>query len=439
MSQTTNVSIFPPLSWVNCPLILSAVPMPMQTPWRMMTDPFHVATGGGNRTNVTPSNASGGADANDTPSTTFAQPLSDNNANPPQPQPRAPHHPPTIRADVLRISVDMVFDGRPRRRTNQGPTNNNPAEPQPTGGNTNPQNADSDQDIDDDSIEDHDGDEPPGLMSTEELEEETRQYTELFDQMRRNAASRNAPPPTANDNSEQPAPQTHPRHQINGVPVYSMEDIHVAGTGRSFGEAFTQALSRLQTRMAQPRQEGQNPQPSDPAVAANEDVPPPPPPPQQAQTEGQGQRPWQFMAMPFMDFGIPTRAPQPEGEKRPWAPPPPPGLTLRQRIEKRECEAGLRCHGVSCGLGPSDEDPLGDDINETLREDQQLSIMKREGDAVCEHKFHSTCLVSAERVALRGAEAITNEAGGIEVSCPVCRGSGCVSKEQWDEGVHALQ
>jgi len=80
---------------------------------------------------------------------------------------------------------------------------NTPAEPQHTGGNTNPQNADPDQDIDDDSIEDHDGDEPPELLSTEELEEENRQYTELFDQMRRNAASngRNAPPPTANDNS----------------------------------------------------------------------------------------------------------------------------------------------------------------------------------------------------------------------------------------------
>jgi hypothetical protein len=444
MSQTTNVT-FSPLSY---PLFLSAapmpMPMPMQTPWRMMADPFRVATGGGNRTNATPSNASGGPDASNTPAT-FAEPSLSNNSATPQPQPQPPHHRPTIIADVVRISVDMVFDGRPRRRTNQGPTNNNPdhpVEPQPTGGNTNPLNVNPEQAIDDDSNGDHDGDEPPELMSAEEAEEENRQFTELLDRMRRNRqnAASNVPPSTANDNTEQPAPQTQPRHQFNGLPVYSMEDIHVAGAGRSFGEAFTQALSRLQTQMAQPRQEEQNPQPADPAAATNEDAPPPPPP-QQTQTEGQGQgqRPWQFMAMPFMEFGIPMRAPQPEGEKRPWTPPPPPGPTLRQRIERREWEAGLRCHDVSCGLGPSDEDPLGDDINETLRKDQQLSIMRREGDAVCEHKFHSTCLVSAERVALRGAEAITNEAGSIEVSCPVCRGSGCVTKEQWDEGVHALQ
>jgi hypothetical protein len=139
------------------------------------------------------------------------------------------------------------------------------------------------------------------------------------------------------------------------------------------------------------------------------------------------------------------RPPQPEGPKRAWAPPPAPGATLRQRIERREWEAGLRCHDVSCGLGPSDEDPLGDDINETLRQDQQLSIMSNKEDPggvrmpVCEHMFHSTCLVSAERVALRGAEVMTNEVGCVEVSCPACRGSGCVTKEQWDEGVRALQ
>src|SRR5258708_3785634 len=132
MSRTTNVIISAPLSWVNYPLFLSAVPMsmPMQTPWRMMADPFHIATGGGNRTNATPSNAAGGGNANNTPATTFAEPPLLN--NPPQTQSQPPHHPPTIIADVVRISVDMVFDGRPRRRTNQGPTNDNPAGPQPT-------------------------------------------------------------------------------------------------------------------------------------------------------------------------------------------------------------------------------------------------------------------------------------------------------------------
>jgi hypothetical protein len=50
---------------------------------------------------------------------------------------------------------------------------------------------------------------------------------------------------------------------------------------------------------------------------------------------------------------------------------------------------------------------------------------------VCEHRFQ--CLVSAKRVALRGAEVVTNEVGGVEVSRPVCRATGCVAKKQWDE------
>jgi hypothetical protein len=74
--------------------------------------------------------------------------------------------------------------------------------------------------------------------------------------------------------------------------VFPAGGVHVAGTGRSLGEAFNQALSRLQRQMAQPPQEGQNPQPAD---ASTTDENPPPPPPQ-----GQGQRPWQFMPMPMM-------------------------------------------------------------------------------------------------------------------------------------------
>jgi len=107
-------------------------------------------------------------------------------------------------------------------------------------------------------------------------------------------------------------------------------------------------------------------------------------------------------------------------------------------------EAGLRCHDVNCGLGPSDEDPLGDDV-ETLCEVHQLSILSGEEDGemmrrpVCEHRFHSTCLVSTERVAKRGVDTVPNSAGDVEVSCSVCRGIGFVKEEQWDEGVRALQ
>ncbi|KAF5348491.1 hypothetical protein D9756_009603 [Leucocoprinus leucothites] len=144
--------------------------------------------------------------------------------------------------------------------------------------------------------------------------------------------------------------------------------------------------------------------------------------------------------------------------RRKWAPPPPPGLTLRQRVEKKEQEAGLRCCDVSCGVGPSDEDPWIDISEHGLK---QLSIraspspepvekmstidsgvgldgeggMDSKSDevdarevverkSVCPHTFHSSCLVSSERVALalRNTEVAFMGSEGkeeVEVSCPV--------------------
>jgi hypothetical protein len=71
---------------------------------------------------------------------------------------------------------------------------------------------------------------------------------------------------------------------------------------------------------------------------------------------------------------------------------------------------------------------------------KQLPIMEKDGvgSEICLHRFHGSCLVSATRVALKGADTAV-EGGNVEVSCPVCRCIGCVSKEQWDEGVAALQ
>jgi hypothetical protein len=408
----------------------------------MMANPIQVGTG---RTNANNADTSGGIPDAINANTTPANGSSNNSQAPP------PHQNPTILADIVRISVDMVFDERPRRQANQGRTDT-PAAPQPATEGTNPsqetQHAAQEQVPGDDTDGDHDfEDDLPPLMSVEEAEEQDRQFAEFLGRMNRNhqnpvSNNGNGPAPAANDNSEPPAPPVqpagpHPQHRDpRGFPAGG---IHVAGTGRSLGEAFSQALSRLQRQMAQPPQEGQNPQPADASTTADENAPPAPGQ-TQAEPQGQGQRPWQFMSipMPFIDFGIPMRPSQPEGPKRPWALPPAPGSTLRQRIERREREAGIRCHDVSCGLGPSDEDPLGDD---TLPKVQQLSIMSNEDDRkpVCEHRFHSACLVSAERVALRGAEIVTNEAGGVEVSCPVCRATGCVAKEQWDEGVSALQ
>ncbi|KIK65296.1 hypothetical protein GYMLUDRAFT_345251 [Collybiopsis luxurians FD-317 M1] len=147
-------------------------------------------------------------------------------------------------------------------------------------------------------------------------------------------------------------------------------------------------------------------------------------------------------------------------ERRQWAPPPPPppGLTLRQTIEKREREAGLRCWDVSCGVGPSDEDPFVTISEEQKRQvkirristvDQQGVESKGKGKEkaeeepepqyVCEHSFHPSCLVSAQRAALNGSEEVPVGNGkSVEVSCTVCRAIGALPREDWEEGVRAL-
>ncbi|KAI0657265.1 hypothetical protein C8Q70DRAFT_902304, partial [Cubamyces menziesii] len=129
---------------------------------------------------------------------------------------------------------------------------------------------------------------------------------------------------------------------------------------------------------------------------------------------------------------------------RKWTLPPPPGPTLRQLVERNERELGLRCSDVSCGLGPSDDDPTTTFDTTALR---QISIRPLKSDtsgreAVCEHKFHPSCLVSAERVAGWGGEdkkeERENEGEDVEVSCPVCRAVGVISRLDWEEGACAL-
>ncbi|KAF8811598.1 hypothetical protein BYT27DRAFT_7055079, partial [Phlegmacium glaucopus] len=125
--------------------------------------------------------------------------------------------------------------------------------------------------------------------------------------------------------------------------------------------------------------------------------------------------------------------------KKAWTLPPAPGPTLRQRIERRERDAGLRCYDMSCGVGPSDEDPVVADETKTAGVRQLVIMNKNHGsdgkaEGVCLHTFHPGCLVSAERVASVGADVSVIEGGNIEVSCPVCRSSGCVTKQEWDEG-----
>ena len=151
-----------------------------------------------------------------------------------------------------------------------------------------------------------------------------------------------------------------------------------------------------------------------------------------------------FWSAPLGGFPPPTTgtgtAPQappgPAAPKRPWVPPPPPGLTLRQRVEQGEREKGLRCDDISCGLGPSDDDP------EPTADLARVVIRSLgDGTSVCGHTFHPACLVSAERVAGWGpdSEGERERAGGlVEVSCPVCRAVGVVQRKDWEQGAQAL-
>ena len=125
-------------------------------------------------------------------------------------------------------------------------------------------------------------------------------------------------------------------------------------------------------------------------------------------------------------------------ERKEWSPPPAPGPTLRQRVEQKEREAGLRCFDMSCGMGPSDEEPLATLSDPAMK---QLSIRLSSANvlagmskSVCAHTFHPSCLVSAVRVSLRGGEE-TVVGDEVEVLCPNCRAIGCVSKEEWAGGV----
>ncbi|KAI0086950.1 hypothetical protein BDY19DRAFT_860419, partial [Irpex rosettiformis] len=138
------------------------------------------------------------------------------------------------------------------------------------------------------------------------------------------------------------------------------------------------------------------------------------------------------------------------GPKRDWAVPPPPGPTLRERVERKERELGLRCSDISCGLGPTDEDPVPivdpRSVRQVYIKPLKSASQDHNGadlqDKVCEHLFHPACLVSAERVAgWNGADEKKGPEGDeeeVEVSCPVCRAVGVISREDWDEGACAL-
>jgi len=181
-------------------------------------------------------------------------------------------------------------------------------------------------------------------------------------------------------------------------------------------DAQPQGDEQQQQQQANPHQQPQDPNTAQP--------PPPPPLPQM-----------RFQAFPDFDF---FGDPRPKG---PWTLPPAPGPSLRQRIERREFEAGLRCNNISCGVGPSDEEPFPSALADNAGATKRVFIKAKgvDGKDVCSHAFHTACLVSAERVAFGGVGPTVDSDGCVEVSCPVCKGVGCVLKEEWDEGVVALQ
>ena len=150
-----------------------------------------------------------------------------------------------------------------------------------------------------------------------------------------------------------------------------------------------------------------------------------------------------FWSAPLGGFPPPATAATPQVPSRPgapkrtWVPPPPPGLTLRQRVEQSEREQGLRCDDVSCGVGPSDDDPEPTtDLSRVI-----IRSLGVDGASGCEHTFHPACFVSAERVAgwTPDNEGERERASGlVEVSCPVCRAVGVVPRSDWEKGVQAL-
>ncbi|KAJ7678218.1 hypothetical protein DFH06DRAFT_975293 [Mycena polygramma] len=175
-----------------------------------------------------------------------------------------------------------------------------------------------------------------------------------------------------------------------------------------------------------------------PAPAVDPNAPPPPPHTHAFQPHAfHGVRVHPTGPSPF----APDAPPPPPQE---WAPPPAPGPTLRDRVERREREAGLRCCDASCGVGPSDEDPFVE-VSEEAKRVVGLSLLKEvvpEGEGggeerhACAHTFHSSCVVSAQRARNGWREPVLRESDDaeVEVVCSVCRVEGSVPQAEWLAG-----
>ncbi|KAK7050445.1 hypothetical protein R3P38DRAFT_3607695 [Favolaschia claudopus] len=174
---------------------------------------------------------------------------------------------------------------------------------------------------------------------------------------------------------------------------------------------------------------------------------PPPPPPPVIHVQHIAGGPIQMPPPPFRAFprsGMPPppqdgQPPPPPPPQQEWAPPPAPGPTLRDRVERREREAGLRCWDKSCEVGPSDEDPFVEvEVGEGMGRVVGIRAALAEGEegergSACSHTFHVPCLVSAQRARLGWREPVIveGEEKEVEVVCSVCRADGTVGQAEW--------
>ncbi|KAJ7031128.1 hypothetical protein C8F04DRAFT_1041841 [Mycena alexandri] len=155
--------------------------------------------------------------------------------------------------------------------------------------------------------------------------------------------------------------------------------------------------------------------------------------------------------MPAQGMGAQQEPAEPQPPLE-WAPPPAPGPTLRDRVERREREAGLRCDDASCGVGPSDEEPFVEvDVKGEGGRRISLAVLpigcggekEKEGEGegangkdgkACAHTFHPSCLVSAQRARRGWREPDADGEGVVEVVCTLCRVDGGVPREEWLRG-----
>ncbi|KZT44538.1 hypothetical protein SISSUDRAFT_28857 [Sistotremastrum suecicum HHB10207 ss-3] len=150
-------------------------------------------------------------------------------------------------------------------------------------------------------------------------------------------------------------------------------------------------------------------------------------------------------AIPFpMFFGaFPMTPPGPPPTRKKWVVPDGTGMTIRERVESKEREMGLRCCDPSCGVGPTDECPKAEDTKTGTVSIWMDQVSANDGEKqVCEHAFHPSCLVTAARVAGFGPNLHEDDSTGedkmegvVEVPCLVCRAQGHIKRSVWESGV----